>query len=356
MHPTFFDIALPANLPRLTWMFGMAIALSVLGLAALIRAYRSLVLGLLASGCAIAMLFANRTVHPAPVHIVVSSFGMALAIGIALGMWVLSRAAARIGVSPSQSIRWLALGLLGGLLGSRVGYVLVNASGDLFWRRSLDFEGGGLFGYGAYIGGLLGATLASMDHRRQFRNWLDEATPTVLVCTALVRLGCYVQGCDFGRPLEPHAPAFLRVLGTFPRWGADPDGSFLGADAWRHHVTSYGLSADALVSLPTHPSQLYEAAFALFSALFTVRLGKSKRFAGSTFLAAVALFSAGRYSLELLRGDPDRGLMSLAYTNDARLLGSYTQLLALVSIVVAGLAWRKWHTGGIAENGLSTRS
>ena len=253
-------------------------------------------------------------------------------------------------------MRWLGLGLLGGFLGARLGYVLVNAAGGLFWRSSLDFEQGGLFGYGAYIGGLAGASIAYPGSRQSLRNWLDSATPTLLVGTALVRLGCYLQGCDFGRPLEPSAPLFLKLLGTFPRWREASDGSFHGASAWQHHIVSYGLSTEATASLPTHPTQLYEATFALLSALFAVSLGKSKRFAGNTFLAAAMLFSAGRYSFEWLRGDPDRGLMSLAYTNVPKLLGSYTQLLALVSIVAAGVAWRKWQRVALTEGALSTPS
>ncbi len=213
----------------------------MLGLATLIQAYRSLVLGILASGCAIALLFANRLGQQAPVHIVVSSFGTALAIGVTLGMLLLSRAAARIGVESSRSMRWIGLALLGGFLGARLGYALVNSSGGQFWRGSLDFEQGGLFGYGAYIGGLAGASLALPGSRQSLRNWLDSATPILLVCTALVRLGCYLQGCDFGRPLEPGAPRFLKILGTFPRWRQALDGSFRGAGAWQHHVASYGL-------------------------------------------------------------------------------------------------------------------
>jgi phosphatidylglycerol:prolipoprotein diacylglycerol transferase len=58
---------------------------------------------------------------------------------------------------------------------------------------------------------------------------------------------------------------------------------------------------------PVHPSQLYEtfATFLIF--LFLLWLAPRKRFNGQVTLAYVALYSAVRFGLEFLRGDPDRG-------------------------------------------------
>jgi len=344
MHPVVFEITIPGVLPRFSWLLSLAIALSVLGLAALIRARRSATLGILTAACALALVLANR--RTAAVELVVSPFGVSLAMSIALGSWLVTRAAARIGITKPWSISWLSLGLIGGFLGSRLGYALIRPLGWPAWRGRLDFNAGGMFGYGAYFGGLLLVTLAARGQYRALRSWLDSLSPVLLLCAVLVRLGCYLEGCDFGRPLGPKAPYFIRILGTYPRWQPDRDGSFSGPAAWVHHVSSYGLSTDAVASLPTHPSPLYEAAFALLLASIAITSSKSKHFAGRTFLVTAIGFSAGRYLLEFLRGDPERGLMSLAHINQVGLLGSWSQLFALLSIVAAALGWRKWQKIG----------
>jgi phosphatidylglycerol---prolipoprotein diacylglyceryl transferase len=355
MHPIFFEFTLPGTLARFSWMLSLAVSLCVLGLAALIRARRVVTFGILTACGAVALLFSNRSGHQTPVHVVISSFGASLAAGITAGSWLITRAAARIGVAQPTSVRWLGTGLVAGFLGARLGYDWVNSTSGSNWHPGLNFEQGGLFGYGAYVGGLLGATLAARGNARTFRNWLDTAAPTLLVCTALARLGCYLQGCDFGRPLGLRAPRVLVMLGTYPRWKPAADGSFFGAAAWLHHVSLYGLSTDTVASLPTHPCQLYEAAFVLFAAILVLALSKSKPFAGSVFLTSAVLFSAGKYLVEFFRGDPDRGLMSWGHTTEVRFFGSFSQLFAIGSILTSALVWRRWQRGAGVRSAASPR-
>jgi prolipoprotein diacylglyceryltransferase len=58
---------------------------------------------------------------------------------------------------------------------------------------------------------------------------------------------------------------------------------------------------------PIHPSQLYESFATLLIFLVLLWLAPRKRFNGQVTLVYVALYSAVRFGLEFLRGDPDRG-------------------------------------------------
>ena len=58
---------------------------------------------------------------------------------------------------------------------------------------------------------------------------------------------------------------------------------------------------------PVHPSQLYESFATFLVFLFLLWLAPRKRFHAQVTLAYVALYSAARFGLEFLRGDPDRG-------------------------------------------------
>src|SRR5260221_581658 len=88
--------------------------------------------------------------------------------------------------------------------------------------------------------------------------WADVAVPSLASGLLLTRIGCYLFGCDFGKPLGIGAPAWLKRLGTFPRWPSDLlDGA--GSPAWMQHVNERGLSITSRASLPVHPTELYES-------------------------------------------------------------------------------------------------
>jgi phosphatidylglycerol:prolipoprotein diacylglycerol transferase len=345
MHPIFFHITLPAALPRLSLLLGLSVAFAVIGLAALVRAIRMVLLALLMASCALALLIKIRASGSLVTDLDVTSFGSSLFLSIAVGSWFLARLAIRNEMAPADAMRWLGLSLIGGVLGARVGYFLINSNGWSFWRDIFNFNQGGLFGYGAYFGGLTGAALAARGDFSSFRKWVDVATPAVLFSTGLTRLGCYLQGCDYGHPLGPKAPAFLAVLGTFPRWISVSEHTFQGSPAWLNHVTNLGLSPDATASLPVHPTQLYESAFALLAALLAWVLLRIGLVHGMTFLSAVLVFGAGRFVLEFLRGDPERGLVSISHARQAKNLGSWSQIAALASMLVVALIWPKWRRG-----------
>jgi phosphatidylglycerol:prolipoprotein diacylglycerol transferase len=104
-------------------------------------------------------------------------------------------------------------------------------------------------------------------------------------------VGCLLYGCDYGKPTE--ASWAVRF----------PDGS----PAWQDHVATRGLPADASLSLPVHPTQLYEAlgAAALFVGLLWLRA--RRRYSGQVFLAWVIGYGLFRPVVELFRDDKQRG-------------------------------------------------
>ncbi len=123
----------------------------------------------------------------------------------------------------------------------------------------------------------------------------------------LTRIGCYLFGCDFGKPLPLGAPDWLKSLGTFPHWadGTLPHGS--GAPAWVQHVQHNWVASDSAASLPVHPTQIYESLVGatLLALLFWVR--KNLRFRGQVFLVFTFAYGVLRFLLEMIRDDVERG-------------------------------------------------
>jgi phosphatidylglycerol:prolipoprotein diacylglycerol transferase len=163
---------------------------------------------------------------------------------------------------------------------------------------------GGFVAYGGFVGGLAGSFWFLRRQGQRFLPWADAVAPSVALGVLLTRIGCYLEGCDFGKPLPYEAPALLESLGSFPRWAA-ADG--LGAPAWVQHVNELGLSVSATSSLPVHPTQLYEAAAGALILALLLGSRSRTRFVGQRFFTLVFSYGCARFSIELVRGDLERG-------------------------------------------------
>jgi phosphatidylglycerol:prolipoprotein diacylglycerol transferase len=187
-------------------------------------------------------------------------------------------------------------------------YVLTNSGAFHSLADVLALRRGGLVAYGGFLGGLLGAWIFLRHQRLPLLPWADVAMPALASGLCLTRIGCYLFGCDFGRPLSEHAPRWLARLGTFPRWDEGLVGGVSGSPAWTQHVAVHGLSPDAETSLPVHATQLYEALVGL--ALVGLALFRLPRrsFRGEVFLTCAFAYGLLRFGIEVLRDDAERGV------------------------------------------------
>jgi prolipoprotein diacylglyceryl transferase len=142
------------------------------------------------------------------------------------------------------------------------------------------------FGGGTFLGGFLVAALAcyfaACYVKIPLQHLGDACAPSLALGVAIVRIGCFGAGCDYGKPAD------------LP-WGV----VFTRPDAGRLTGVPLGVSL--------HPSQLYESALGvvLFGSL--LMLERRPRRPGSLICAFVGLYCVGRFMLEFLRGDTDRG-------------------------------------------------
>ncbi len=306
MRPVLFEIPLPAlGIP-------LGSALSLLAFISVLvgwYAYRKrtpdvLVLALVAavSAAAGAVVLRGQTYRPSPVPVM--SYGFALSASLAAGWALTLRLADRAGLGRDVTAHAYVVAAIGGLLGARALYVLTNLAEFQRLSQVVALTSGGLTAYGGFLGGFIGSWWALRRLGVPFLPWADVAAPSVALGVALTRLGCYLHGCDFGRPLAP--TAFGRALGTFPRWAANsPAGS--GSPAWLDQVMRAGLSPSATESLPVHPTELYESALGLALLGLALVSFKRRRFAGELFYALGLGYGAGRFVIEFFRDDVERG-------------------------------------------------
>jgi phosphatidylglycerol:prolipoprotein diacylglycerol transferase len=162
-----------------------------------------------------------------------------IALGSLAGIAVCWRIGHRWGLPPASFIALQLSLIVLGLLGSKLQSLLERGTaGDVGWELTSGFR---------YVGGI-GAVLVGLFVLVRLRvirvdglEALDSLALAVCAAMAVVRVGCFLEGCCFGTVTD--GP--LGVV--FP--AASP--------AWRAQVMQGFLRADAEQSLPVHPLQLY---------------------------------------------------------------------------------------------------
>ncbi len=197
----------------------------------------------------------------------ITSFGVMVALGALVGLWVFRRELARSGL-PEAALDAAVYGLVGGLLGAKLLYVFEHLDESSFLALFLDR--GGMSWFGGFAGGLLAGFLTIRAKRWPLVAVLAAATPALAIGQLLGRIGCFLVGDDYGHP-------------TSLPWGvAFPEG--LPPTTER-----------------VHPTQIYEAIFLGFFAWALIRWrrrGLSDRTVLGRYFVGVGAF---RFALEFVR-------------------------------------------------------
>jgi phosphatidylglycerol:prolipoprotein diacylglycerol transferase len=242
-------------------------------------------------------------------------YGLLLGGSALLGLALARREAIRRGEPLDPFMAACAYTLGGAVAGARLYHVALNL--DYFGRHPLKvfalWEGGAAI-FGGVAGGVLLAAAYTWRHALPLGRYLDIMTPSLVLGQAIGRWGNFFNEEAFGPP-------------TSLPWGlyVSPARRPRGMVAFEHF----------------HPTFLYESLWnlAVFLVVFFVLRKRLARVPGALFLAYLALYSAGRLGLELLRVDSE-------------MLGPFrsAQVAAAAGLVVAGVGlpwlWRRARRAG----------
>lgn len=166
--------------------------------------------------------------------------------------------------------------------------------------RPFMFWAGGLTYYGGLILALVTAAFLAKRWKWSFLKLTDLAAPVIALGLAFGRLGCFLSGCCFGKITDvPWAVQFP-----------------IYSDAWKHHRD---IAHDALIaqhaqtgewlSLPVHPTQLYEmgGALVIFAILWTTR--KKITYVGQKIAFFLITYAILRFVIEIWRDDERGGYL-----------------------------------------------
>jgi phosphatidylglycerol---prolipoprotein diacylglyceryl transferase len=140
-------------------------------------------------------------IHIGPLEL--KTFGLCFALAFLASGLLVSRRLSELGRPPDWAYEMVFAALIGGVVGSRVDYLLQNwdkVSDDLLGNI---LSGSGLVWFGGLVGGALGVILWA-----RWRRWLgwelfDTAAVPLAVGYALGRVGCQLSGDgDYGTPSD----------------------------------------------------------------------------------------------------------------------------------------------------------
>ena len=223
------------------------------------------------------------------------TFGICFALGFLAAGAVIARRLRELGESPDWAYEMVFAALIGGLVGSRLDYILQNwddVSGDLLGNI---FSGSGLVWQGGALGGAIGVLLWA-----RWRNWLnltllDTCAVPLALGYAIGRIGCQLSGDgDYG------------VASDLPWAMAYPDGVVPTTDE-------------------VHPTPVYETLAMGLVALVLWRL-RDRVAPGVVF------------GLYLVAAGTERLLVEFIRRNDSVVVGLTLAQLVSVAMLAAGAA------------------
>jgi len=247
--------------------------------------------------------------HPILIEIgglTIYTYGFFAALGLLTAIWTTSRLARRSGIAPEHIMNICFYGVLAGLAGARLLYVVINPAE--FLARPLEILkvwNGGLVFFGAFFGGLAVVLIYARAHQLALGKIFDLAALFAPLAHGIGRLGCFFAGCCYGEICtRPWAVTF-----TDPHTLARPLG------------------------LPLHPTQLYSSFtnFIIFGGLLA--LFWKGRFSGRLFLVYLVVYGLTRSVIEIFRGDP-RGTVLSGALSTSQAIGLSAALIAAVILVI----------------------
>ena len=214
-------------------------------------------------------------IGPFPVY----SYGAMLALAFLVCSFLAKKRAASLGMDGEKVIDLMVVLIISGLIGGRLFFILLDL--DYFKSRPLDIFKlweGGLVWYGGLVLAVICGAAFLRIYRMPLLKTADLMMPYVALGQAIGRIGCFLNGCCYGKN-------------------------------------------------PAMPTQLIESV-----AMFIVYLILRRRIPsnGRTFFLYLMLYSAFRFFIEFLRGDNMLAIMGL----------TFSQFISVIIFTAAVILWK----------------
>jgi len=299
----------------------------------------------------------------------IHGYGLMLVLGFLLGILVGRWRTRRVGEDPDVLTQCGVLALIGGILGSRIAYVIEN------WRvfraaplgEALNITSGGLIYYGGVVLAVAMVLAYLRLKRLPIRRYLDILAVSMMLGLAFGRAGCLLNGCCFGGssrdgwPLSMRFPMYSRPLLKFDgRDNPYSSSTESPSPAYAHQMALGQLDpppellddsgrlipprqftagqialAEASYSNPVQPAQAMGIVNALLIAALLAGFFRLRTREGQVFALMLMLYPVTRFVLESIRDDNAHNLLAGVLTHN-----QYTSIATFIigAAMMAALA------------------
>lgn len=247
-------------------------------------------------------------------------YGIIIASGLFLAVWLCTRWGGRFGINGDQIIDMMLFAVPAALVAIRAYYVIFNlshfqkADGSLDWAAVFRYGDGGLAIYGAIISSAIVLLIFCHVRKISFLAYADLGVHGLFIGQMVGRWGNFMNVEAFGSvTAAPWRMCGSTIAGYMLREG---------------YVDEAGYQAILSGSLGVHPTFFYESAWNFAGLIMVYFMGRKRKFDGQCFLFYVFWYGLGRAWIEGLRTDS----LYLYTGSDIRV----SQLVAALSALAAG--------------------
>jgi len=240
-----------------------------------------------------------------PAHLIIHTYGFCIALGILVSYaFLLKRLKKQIGADSDQITNFVMLTTIAGIVGGKIAFYF-EAPAYYFGHPAnmIRSFGSGFVFYGAFILALPVLYFFFKKHNWPKRKMLDIIAIAAIILLFFGRLGCFSAGCCHGIRTD----SWLGVVFSNPNCVAYP------------------------LNTPLYPTQLFEAGLLVLIFFVIYLLRNKKQYDGQLFLIYTFLYAIGRFFIEFLRGDSDRGFLFNGKI-------SHSQFIAIIIIIIVVIA------------------
>lgn len=234
----------------------------------------------------------NFTVH---------GYGLMIAIGIITAYIVAEKRAAKKGLDPDTIFSLVIWALVSGFIGSKLLFLITILPDVLKDVSVLKDLASGWVVYGGIIGGFIGIILMCRTKKLNFWQYIDITAPSMAFAQGFGRIGCLLAGCCYGKETS----SVIAI--TF-------------------HNSEFAPN-----NIPLVPTQIISSGLDFLNAFILLWLDSKKKNEGQVAGCYLVFYSIGRFFLEYLRGDAERGNVGAFSTSQFISIGA---LLLGVAIII----------------------
>lgn len=246
----------------------------------------------------------------------IAFYGMIIACGMLLGLWVATQDAKRRGQDPEIYSDFALYAIVFAILGARIYYVIF--SWDLYKDNPMEvfnIRGGGLAIYGAVIAAAITLLVFCKVKNQNFLVMADTAVLGLVSGQILGRWGNFFNMEAFGDYTDNIFAMQLKK-------------DLVNSSMISENLLKHVINVNGTEYIQVHPTFLYESMWNLALLVFLLWYRKKQSFKGEIFYLYLGGYGLGRFFIEGLRTD------SLMLFNTPI---AVSQALALLCFICSGI-------------------